>query len=147
MGKFIKAGRIVVILQGRQAGKKAIVVKTFDDGTKARSFGHCLVAGVDRPPLKVTKKMSKKKITRRLKVKPFLKYINYNHMMPTRYQVPAELGAQTMATDAQMETSDGRIEARKFIKKVFQERFVNPPADKSGRPSKDVIYLRKKLRF
>mmetsp|Transcript_19444 Transcript_19444/g.53423 ORF Transcript_19444/g.53423 Transcript_19444/m.53423 type:complete len:148 (-) Transcript_19444:79-522(-) len=147
MGKFIKAGRIVVILQGRQAGKKAIVVKTFDDGTKARSFGHCLVAGVDRPPLKVTKKMSKKKITRRLKVKPFLKYINYNHMMPTRYQVPAELGAQTMATDAQMETSDGRIEARKFIKKVFQEKFVNPPADKSGRPSKDVIYLRKKLRF
>eukprot|EP00418_Pyrodinium_bahamense_P081621 CAMPEP_0179061062 /NCGR_PEP_ID=MMETSP0796-20121207/26189_1 /TAXON_ID=73915 /ORGANISM="Pyrodinium bahamense, Strain pbaha01" /LENGTH=147 /DNA_ID=CAMNT_0020757867 /DNA_START=72 /DNA_END=515 /DNA_ORIENTATION=- len=147
MGKFIKAGRIVVILQGRQAGKKAIVVKTFDDGSKARSFGHCLVAGVDRPPLKVTKKMSKKKITRRLKVKPFLKYINYNHMMPTRYQVPAELGAQTMATDAQMDTPDGRIEARKFIKKVFQERFVNPPADKSGRPSKDVIYLRKKLRF
>eukprot|EP00434_Breviolum_minutum_P046157 symbB.v1.2.041588.t1/scaffold8380.1/size6587/1 len=52
MGKFLKAGRIVVMLQGRYAGKKAVVVKAFDDGSKARSFGHCLVAGVDRAPLK-----------------------------------------------------------------------------------------------
>ena len=69
-GKFIKAGRVVVMLQGRYAGKKAIVVKTFDDGSKARPFGHCLVAGIDRAPLKVTRKMSKKKITKRTKVKP-----------------------------------------------------------------------------
>lgn len=64
MGKFLKAGRIVLLLQGRYAGKKAIIVKVFDDGSKARPFGHCLVAGVERPPLKVTKRMSKKKITR-----------------------------------------------------------------------------------
>mmetsp|Transcript_22640 Transcript_22640/g.33854 ORF Transcript_22640/g.33854 Transcript_22640/m.33854 type:complete len:148 (+) Transcript_22640:56-499(+) len=147
MGKFIKAGRVVVILNGRYTGKKAIVAKTFDDGTKARPFGHCLVAGVDRPPRKVHKRMSKKKITKRTRVKPFLKYINYNHIMPTRYQVPAELGAQSMVTDQQMDTPDGRVEAKKFVKNLFQEKFVNPPADKSGRPSKDVIYMRKKLRF
>ena len=34
---------------------KAIVVKTFDDGSKARPFGHCMVAGIDRAPLKVTR--------------------------------------------------------------------------------------------
>ena len=69
MGKFIKPGRVVVMLQGRYAGKKAIVVKTYDDGSKARPFGHCMVAGIDRAPLKVTRKMSKKKITKRTKVK------------------------------------------------------------------------------
>ena len=53
MGKFIKTGRVVVLLNGRYTGKKAIVVKAFDDGSKARSFGHALVAGVDRAPLKV----------------------------------------------------------------------------------------------
>ena len=37
---------------------KAVVVKAFDDGTKARSFGHALVAGVDRAPLKVIKTLS-----------------------------------------------------------------------------------------
>eukprot|EP00928_Gymnodinium_smaydae_P077203 TRINITY_DN6042_c0_g2_i1.p1 TRINITY_DN6042_c0_g2~~TRINITY_DN6042_c0_g2_i1.p1 ORF type:complete len:173 (-),score=43.49 TRINITY_DN6042_c0_g2_i1:50-493(-) len=147
MGKFIKTGRVVVVLNGRYAGKKAIVVKTFDDGSRARPFGHALVAGVDRTPLKVTKKMSKKKIAKRTRVKPFVKYVNYNHMMPTRYQVPTEMAVQTFASDQQMETPDGRVEAKKFIKKVLQEKFVSPPADKSGRPSKDVIYLRKKLRF
>merc|ERR1712113_368688 len=114
MGKFIKSGRVVVLLQGRYSGKKAIVVKTYDDGSKARSFGHALVAGVDRAPQKVTKKMSKKKIAKRTRVKPFVKYVNYNHMMPTRYSVPTELGAQTFATDQQMEPPDGRIEAKKF---------------------------------
>eukprot|EP00929_Paragymnodinium_shiwhaense_P117109 TRINITY_DN872_c0_g4_i1.p1 TRINITY_DN872_c0_g4~~TRINITY_DN872_c0_g4_i1.p1 ORF type:complete len:148 (+),score=64.19 TRINITY_DN872_c0_g4_i1:76-519(+) len=147
MGKFIKSGRVVVLLNGRYAGKKAIVVKTFDDGSKSRPFSHALVAGVDRAPLKVTKKMSKKKITKRTKVKPFVKYANYNHIMPTRYSVPAELGAQSFVTDQQMDTPDGRIEAKKFIKKVFQEKFVTPPADKNGKASKDVLYLRKKLRF
>ncbi|CAK9105912.1 unnamed protein product [Durusdinium trenchii] len=147
MGKFLKAGRIVVMLQGRYAGKKAVVVKAFDDGSKARSFGHCLVAGIDRAPLKVTRGMSKKKITKRTKVKPFVKYVNYNHVMPTRYQVPNELTPASIATDQQMDTLDGRKEARKFAKSLFQEKFQAPPPDKSGRPSKDVLYLRKKLRF
>lgn len=39
MGKFIKAGRVVICLQGRYAGKKAVVVKTFDEGSKTRAFG------------------------------------------------------------------------------------------------------------
>merc|ERR1719156_380501 len=82
--------------------------------------------------LKVHKKMSKKKIAKRTKVKPFVKYVNYNHLMPTRYQVPAELGAQSFATDQQMDSPDGRIEAKKNLKKVLQEKFVSPPADKAG---------------
>ena len=54
---------------------------------KFLSLSHALVAGIDRYPRKVTKKMSKKKIQKRSKVKPFLKVINYNHVMPTRYSV------------------------------------------------------------
>ena len=118
-----------------------------DDGTKPRPFGHCLVAGIDRAPLKCTKTMSKKKIAKRNRVKPFVKYINFNHIMPTRYQVPAEVDCKGLVTDQQMDTPDGRIDAKKFVKKVIQEKFAQPPADKSGRPSKDVLYLRKKLRF
>eukprot|EP00933_Yihiella_yeosuensis_P050418 TRINITY_DN481_c1_g3_i1.p1 TRINITY_DN481_c1_g3~~TRINITY_DN481_c1_g3_i1.p1 ORF type:complete len:148 (-),score=43.55 TRINITY_DN481_c1_g3_i1:69-512(-) len=147
MGKFIKSGRVCVLLQGRYAGRKAIVVKTFDDGSKARPFGHALVAGVDRAPLKVTTRMSKKKVTKRSKVKPFVKYVNYNHIMPTRYQVPAEVNPSAMVTDQQMDTADGRVEAKKFVKSLLQEKFQNPPADKTGKPSKDMAYMRKKLRF
>ena len=59
--KFLKAGKVVILLTGRQAGKKALIVKTFDDGTQDRPYGHCLVAGIMKYPLKVTKPMSEKK--------------------------------------------------------------------------------------
>jgi len=62
MGKFIKTGRVVLLLSGRYAGKKAVIVKTFDEGNKERKFGHALVAGIERPPRVVTRRMSAKKI-------------------------------------------------------------------------------------
>ena len=32
----MKAGRVVILLAGRHAGKKAIIVKQYDDGKKVR---------------------------------------------------------------------------------------------------------------
>ena len=55
-----------------------------DEGTKDRPYGYAVVAGVERYPLKVTRSMGKKKLAKRSKVKPFVKIVNYNHMMPTR---------------------------------------------------------------
>merc|ERR1712046_188760 len=83
--KFLKQGKVIIILNGRYAGKKAVIVKTFDEGTADRPYGHCIVAGVAKYPLKITKGMSQKRIAKRSRVKPFLKCVNYNHIMPTRY--------------------------------------------------------------
>lgn len=77
MGKFLKQGRIVIVCNGRFAGKKAVCVKTFDEGSRTRAFGHCLLAGLEKCPQKVTKAMSKKKREKRLRVKPFIRYSNY----------------------------------------------------------------------
>lgn len=111
MRKIMKSGKVVIVLCGRYAGRKAVVVKTFDDGTADKQFGHALVAGIDRYPRKVTKKMGKAKLKKKSKIKPFLKVntiwnlfsyfdqlyswrivdifqiLNYNHLMPTRYSV------------------------------------------------------------
>ena len=84
MGKFLKSGKVVIVLSGRYAGKKAIIVKNYDEGSTDRQYGHALVAGIDRCPLKVTRSMGKKRAMKRSRLKPFLKLINYNHMMPTR---------------------------------------------------------------
>merc|ERR1712035_59036 len=83
MGKIMKSGKVVLIL----AGRLAIIVKNYDDSTHEKPYGHALVAGVDRYPRKVTNKMSKKKVAKRSKIKTFVKIVNYNHMMPTRYSV------------------------------------------------------------
>ncbi|CAB3227268.1 unnamed protein product [Arctia plantaginis] len=67
--------------------KWAIVVKNYDEGTSEKPYGHAFVAGIDRYPRKVHKRMGKNKIHKRSKVKPFVKVVNYNHLMPTRYSV------------------------------------------------------------
>merc|ERR1712071_450253 len=79
MGKIMKSGKVVLVLAGRFAGRKAIIVKNYDDSTQEKPYGHALVAGVDRYPRKVTK------------IKAFVKIVNYNHMMPTRYSVDLNL--------------------------------------------------------
>merc|ERR1712032_1707476 len=89
--KFLKAGKIVLLLNGRMAGKKAIIVKTFDEGTTDRPYGHCIVAGIMKYPLKITKSMPEKKVAKRSRIKPFIKCVNYNHLMPTRYTLDVEL--------------------------------------------------------
>ena len=50
-----------------------------------------LVAGIDRYPRKVVKAMSKKKIEKRTKIKPFIKAVNFNHLMPTRFHLVPSL--------------------------------------------------------
>merc|ERR1711918_320604 len=125
----------------------ALVVKTFEEGTKARAFAHCLVAGIAKAPLKVTKSMGKKKVEKRTKVKAFVKYVNYNHIMPTRYVVPTEFDAKSLVTDAQMDSHETKADARKKLKSIFNEKLTTVPADKAGKASKDIMYLRKKLRF
>merc|ERR1712158_15160 len=62
MVKFIKPGKVVILLAGRYAGRKALIVKQQDDGVQDRQYGHALVAGIARYPRKVTKDMGKKRI-------------------------------------------------------------------------------------
>merc|ERR1711975_170577 len=87
MVKFLKDGKIVVLLQGRYAGKKAVILKTNDDGGKERPYGHCVVAGVAKAPLPITKAMCKptpkmkKLVQRRSRVKTFVKIVNYTHLI------------------------------------------------------------------
>ncbi len=85
MGRIMKSGKVVVVLNGRYAGKKAVVIKNHDDGSNDRPYGHALIAGIDRYPQRVTKNMGRKLIKRRTRVKSFVRVLNYNHIMPTRY--------------------------------------------------------------
>lgn len=72
MPKIIKPGKVCIILAGRHAGKKAVILAGKEEGSKARNYPHAIVAGVDRPPRKVTRRMGAKKVAKRSKVKPFV---------------------------------------------------------------------------
>ncbi|KAK9449110.1 60S ribosomal protein eL27 [Limtongia smithiae] len=66
--------------------------------------------------------MGVKKAAKRSKVKPFIKVINYNHLMPTRYAFDLETLKNTVTNDTFKEPSQ-REDAKKVIKKAFEERY------------------------
>lgn len=121
MVKIMKPNKVVLILNGRFAGRKAVIVKNFDERSSDKPFGHALVAGINRYPGKIVRRMSKKRRERNSKVKPFLKVYNYNHLMPTRYQIdfPFEktVDPKEAADPAKKKTM------LRSVKKEFETRF------------------------
>ena len=122
MVKFIKPGKVGVLLNGRFAGRKAVIVRNYDDGSGNRSYGHALVAGVDKYPLKVTRAMSKKLAEKRSRIKPFVKLVNYNHFMPTRYLLDVDLKA-SLDID-KLKDATQRKKSRSEVRKRFEERYA-----------------------
>jgi len=118
----MKPGRVVLTLGGRYSGRKAVVIKTYDEGSSDRPYAHCLVAGVDRYPRKVTKKMGKKKIEKRSKLKPFVRVFNCNHLMPTRYSVEINFDKNKVNKEMFKDPALKR-KARSDVKAKFEERY------------------------
>ncbi|THH19343.1 hypothetical protein EW146_g1810 [Bondarzewia mesenterica] len=124
MVKIYKPGKVAILLQGRQAGKKVVVIKQLDEGTKERPYPHAVIAGIERYPKKVTKRMGAKKLARRSKVKPFIKVVNYSHLFPTRYSVELEGLKGVVATETFKEPSQ-REDAKKQVKKLLEDRYTS----------------------
>ena len=67
--------------------------------------------------------MSSNRIERRTKIKPFIKSINYNHMIPTRYMIGnTEIDLKPVVTDDKLSTKDSRKALKKEVRKVFQDK-------------------------
>jgi large subunit ribosomal protein L27e len=118
------------LLQGKYAGKKCVVLQTNDQGTNKHSFGHCVVAGIDKYPRKVTKRMSNKKIAARSKITPFIKLVNYRHILPTRYAFDLGDDAKQAVDSSAFSTSANKEEnpeARKksivAVKKALEAKY------------------------
>ncbi len=215
---------MVVVLHGRYAGHKAVIVKNFDEGTSSRPYGHALVCGIANYPRKarsagaaqchgaggagggvrhrlplggwhaaggrpgpcairalrrqtltrrsrapqITKKMTKQKQDKKSRIKAsaaaplrrgmrardgdaacqpapsaqalirshalsltaspahahaqaFIKTVNYNHIMPTRYVLDLDLKA-AVTSDA-TESTTKKVAAGKEAKKLLEERY------------------------
>mmetsp|Transcript_7530 Transcript_7530/g.12655 ORF Transcript_7530/g.12655 Transcript_7530/m.12655 type:complete len:143 (+) Transcript_7530:52-480(+) len=140
---IIKSGKVVIMLAGRYAGRKAVVVKVSEDGSSGKRFGNCIVAGIDRYPRKVVKNMGKAKLEKRCKIKPFVKAVNFNHIMPTRYTADFEL---KKVVDESSLKSESRVDTRKNLKKILEEKYKNQTG-KNDKKAGGAQYFFKKLRF
>ncbi|VDM57042.1 unnamed protein product [Angiostrongylus costaricensis] len=122
MGKIMKPGKVVLVLRGKYAGRKALVVKAHDEGGADRSYPHAIIAGIDKYPLKVTKTMGKKKQEKRSKLRPFVKVVSYSHLLPTRYSVDVAFDKANINKESLKIPKKKRC-ALAEIKSKFEERY------------------------
>ncbi|KAM0121817.1 60S ribosomal protein L27B [Aspergillus fumigatus] len=106
------------------AKSQVVIVQPNDTGSKAHPFPYAIVAGIERYPLKVTRRMGKKMVEKRSRIKPFIKIVNYNHLMPTRYTLELEglKGAISQETFKEVST---REDAKKTVKKALEDRYTS----------------------
>ena len=64
--------------------------------------------------------MGKKRVHRRSRVKPFIKLINYNHVMPTRYSF--DLDVKSIVTNEVANDPAKRKQATKVLAKKLEEK-------------------------
>lgn len=103
---------------------QVVIIQPVDTGSKTHPYGHALVAGIERYPSRITRRMSKTRQEKRSKVKPFIKVINYNHLMPTRYTLELE-GLKGVVSGETFKEVSQREDAKKTVKKVLEERYTS----------------------
>jgi len=116
---------VVILTNGKYAGRKAVIIQNFDQGDKANKFkyGNAIVAGVFHYPKKVTKKMSVKNVQKRSHLKPFIKRVNYAHILPTRYLL-ADVDVKKLGSEESLQPSN-REGAIQTIKKEFEAKYIS----------------------
>jgi large subunit ribosomal protein L27e len=103
---------------------QVVIIQPVDAGNKLHPYGHALVAGIERYPSKITRRMSKARQEKRSKIKPFVKIVNYNHLMPTRYTLELE-GLKGAVTNDTFKEVSQREDAKKTVKKTLEERYTS----------------------
>jgi large subunit ribosomal protein L27e len=173
----LKNGRVVIVLRGRFAGHKAVIVRLYEGGRESRKFTHAVgtsplprcpsraqlslpvlaVAGVSKSPRKITRAMEKEdakseakrgKVTKRSTVKPFVKFINVNHIMPTRYTLDIASDLNSTLDDPTLLNPEKLSKAKKTVRAAFEERYRKlATAGESDRARQGATYFFRKLRF
>ena len=110
MVKFYKPGKVVVVLNGKYAGSKGIIIKSNYESVKDRKYPHCQVVGLAKGPRKPTKRNLAKLQAKIKKLESdkdksdevkllksfgvFIKTYNMSHLLATRYTVREDFGIQ-----------------------------------------------------
>ena len=89
---ILNKGMGVVILRGRHAGKKGVIIEVHNQkNDDLNNHPHVLVVGVEGTPKRITGKTSDYQKQKRTTVRPFVKIMNQNHILPTRYTLDLKL--------------------------------------------------------
>ena len=158
MVKFYKPGKVVVVLNGRYAGSKGIIVKSNYESVKDRKYPHCIVVGLSKGPRKPTKKNlaklqakikkleaskdSNERINALKSFGVFIKTYNMSHLLATRYTVKEDFGINKSlekvdALEKKVKEDKALIEAKEKAKKEDGAKDIESLKTKLGNDLND----------
>ena len=158
MVKFYKPGKVVVVLNGRYAGSKGIIVKSNYESVKDRKYPHCIVVGLSKGPRKPTKKNlanlqakikkleaskdSNDRINALKSFGVFIKTYNMSHLLATRYTVKEDFGINKSlekvdALEKKVKEDKALIEAKEKAKKDESAKDIESLKTKLGNDLND----------
>ena len=126
--QLVTAGRFVILLNGRHAGKKALVLVSYPEPTNERKYPHCVVLGIDQAPKKVTKAMSQEQLVKRTQIKCFIKTVNSNHVLLTRHVLKDDDFWTKVKPDAVVKALADPAEKKAALDnaaKVLRQKYLN----------------------
>lgn len=91
--------------------------------------------------VQVKKTHNEAQILRRSHVKPFIKLVNYNHIMPTRYAIN-DLDLKQIVSADSIGNTDQLATSKAELKKVLEQRYMN-----RGKNTAGITFFYQKLRF
>ena len=107
---IFKQNMIVIITNGRLAGKKAVVLSQLDEQ-------HILVAGVNRVPVPSEDYMPAWEKRRNEKFLTFIKKININHVLASRYK--ADIGLGKLDAESVLQDMAAKEKASKEVNSIM----------------------------
>ena len=93
------------------------------------------------------KELPKEKIEKRMSVRPFVKFINLQHVMPTRYNLDISETLEKAIGNTVLVGSEGKRTVKLEIKKKLEERYKTLGTGKNEKASSGAQYFFKKLNF
>ncbi len=108
-------------------------------------FPHLLILGIARNPRTVKRSISKKKFIKRTGVKSFIKVVNQNHVIPTRFVVN-DFDLKDIKED-NVKTVEARTAMKKTWKTQLSNTYRNLPDVKTNEKAPHVRFFFSKLRF
>ena len=125
---LIKPGRFVIILQGRHAGQKALVAAVYPTGTETHKFPTAVVIGLDQSPSKVSKTMTQYQLVRKTQVRVFVKQMNFNHLLVTRFTISEDDIFNKISPEAIVKSFNDQAEKKKIIESlnnILHQKYLN----------------------
>lgn len=103
------------------------------------------LVGIARNPRTVKRSINKKKFIKRTGVKTFIKSVNQNHVIPTRFIVN-DFDLKDVKED-NLKTLEARKTLAKQLRKTLTESYRNLPDPKTNDKAGHIRFFYSKLRF